>query len=181
MKTNERRLLLLALAVVAIMGGIIMAKQFRSWQQSLTMREETLGHERDLSEAILQETAMWDARDAWITQHQPVAKDNLQADEESFKPLEQKARDLGLTIEHSQYLEHTVSPFWHQAGASMTVSGPLPTVFRWIYSVQSPTDFRVVPSLKITPVKDHPEQVTCIVQFWRWYQPMVTAADSSHQ
>jgi len=179
MKSSERRLLFLSLAVVAIMGGLIMTKNFRAWQLSLTQREEALGHDRDYAEAVLTETALWDAREAWLTQHQPVAKDTLEADTESFQPLEQKAKSLGLTVEHRQPQEQVHSQFWNQSGATMTVTGPLPTVFRWIYSVQSPTEFRVVSSLKISPLKDHPEQVTCAVQIWRWYQPAVAAATAN--
>lgn len=173
MKGSEKQLALLALMVVALMAGLIMAKRFHAWQQTLGHQEQALVSERELDAAILEQTAMWHARDAWLAQHQPVAKNNLDADDESFNPLLQKASSLGLTVLQKQYQEQTQSDFWHQCGVNMTVTGPLPQVFRWIYSVQSPTDFRVVPYLKITPEKDHPDEVTCVVQFWRWYQPVL--------
>jgi hypothetical protein len=180
MKASEKRLASVAGVVVALMAGLILAKQFHAWQKSLTHREELLSEEREMSTAMLEEAPVWDARQAWLSQHQPVAKSDLQADDESFEPLLQKAKGLGLTVEQKQFQEQTQSEFWHQCGANLTVTGPLPLVFRWIYSVQSPTEFRVVPSLKIVPLKDHPEQVTCSIQFWRWYQPMVAASASSN-
>ncbi len=110
------------------------------------------------------------AANGW-PQHQPVAQNDLDADNELFESLLAKAQAAGVSVVTKQFQEQVKTEFFQQAGVTLTVKGDLSNVFRWIYSVLSPGDFRVVPYLKITPDKDDAAKVVCAVQFWRWYQP----------
>ncbi len=176
MKESEKRLLLLAGVVVALIGGLILSKRLLAWQHSLERNELMLATELTDSKDLLQERSLWNARDAWLNKTQPVAKSDSEADTEAFQQLVAKAEGAGLTVEHKQYQEPVKSEYYHQFGDSLTVKGNLPDVFRWIYSVQSPKEFRVVPKMKITPDKEDPSKVVCAIQFWRWYQPSAQGA-----
>ncbi|MEI6536381.1 MAG: hypothetical protein WCN98_13625 [Verrucomicrobiaceae bacterium] len=170
MKSNEKRLLIMSLILFATIGGLILSKRFLSWQRALVTREQAVSLERTEADTLLKEAPLWRARGEWLVQHQPVAKSELDADNELFETLVKNALTDGVTIVNKQFLEPVKNEFYHQRGVTLTVKGDLASVFHWIYSVQSPTEFRVVPYLKITPDKDDLTKVDCSVKFWRWYQ-----------
>ena len=174
MNNNERRLILLLALLLAVIGGITLSRKFISWQKQLAGRELELSFRQSESATLLREADVWKARGAWLTEHQPVLKTRLDAESDLFNTLRDRAQNEGLTITNNQLQEPQKNDAYNQFGVTLTVKGNLASVFRWIYGVQSPTDFRVVPYLKITPDKDDDKKVVCAVQFWRWYQPVNT-------
>jgi Tfp pilus assembly protein PilV len=171
MKDSEKRLLILSLGLLAIIGGLILSQKLRTWQRAIEMQETALAAERVDAAALLAEAPGWQQRGEWLARHQPVAQNDLDADNELFESLLSKAQTAGVSVVTKQFQEQVKTEFFQQAGVTLTVKGDLSNVFRWIYSVLSPGDFRVVPYLKITPDKDDAAKVVCAVQFWRWYQP----------
>lgn len=171
MKDNEKRLLILSFGLLAVIGGLILSQRLRTWQRAIATQEQALAAERMDSDALLADAPAWKERGNWLAKHQPAAKNDLDADNELFEVLLAKAQAAGVSVVTKQFQEQVKNEYFQQAGVTLTVKGDLSNVFRWIYSVQSPADFRVVPYLKITPDKEDAAKVTCAVQFWRWYQP----------
>ncbi len=171
MKQNEKRLLMLFLVMLSIIGGLILTKRFQSWQRSLVTRELAVQTGRSEADELMKNAPAWKSRGEWLTKHQPVVKSDLDADNDLFEALLKNALISGVTIVNKQYQEPVKNEFYNQRGVTLTVKGDLARVFQWIYSLQSPSEFRVVPWLKISPDKDDPKIVVCSVQFWRWYQP----------
>ncbi|MCE9518561.1 MAG: hypothetical protein K8R87_03190 [Verrucomicrobia bacterium] len=171
MKDSEKKLLTLSVGLLAVIGGLMITKTLQSWQRAITIQEQALAAERQDSDDLLADLPNWKKRGEWLAQHQPVAKNDLDADNELFETLLAKAQASGVSVVSKQYQEQVKNEFFQQAGVTLTVKGELSNVFRWIYSVLSPQDFRVVPYLKLTPDKEDPTKVVCAVQFWRWYQP----------
>jgi hypothetical protein len=173
MKASERRLALLALGVMAIIAGLVLSKYFMAWQRTLDSNEAAVVAESDDAKFLLKEMPLWNARGQWLTKTMPVEKSNLEAETETLTELVDKAKAQGLSVEQQQYQEQQKNEYFNQHGVVMTVKGELPNVFRWIYSVQSPADFRVVPQMRIVPDKQDPSKVDCTIQFWHWYQPTI--------
>ena len=171
MKPGEKRLLILFLVMLSIIGGLVLSKRFTSWQRSLATRESAVGMERKEAEALLKDAPVWKARGSWLTRHQPQAKSELDADNDLFETLVKNALTSGVTIEKKQFQEPVKNEYYHQRGVTLTVKGDVASVFHWIYNIQTPVEFRVVPYLRIIPDKDDVKKVVCDVQFWRWYQP----------
>ncbi len=171
MKETERRLLILSFGLLAVIGGLVLSQRLLARQRAIATQEQALAAERADSNALLAEAPGWKERGEWLAKHQPVAQNDLDADNELFETLLTKAQAAGVSVVTKQYQEQVKTEFFQQAGVTLTVKGDLSNVFRWIYSVLSPGDFRVVPYLKITPDKDDAAKVVCAVQFWRWYQP----------
>lgn len=175
MKESEKRLLILSLGLMAVIGGIILSQKLRSWQHALAMQETALAAERVDSDALLAEAPLWKERGEWLAQHQPVTTDAQGANFELLNTLVDKAKAAGISAVINNQLQAPVpNEFYQQVGVTLTVKSDLSNVFRWIYSAQSPTEFLVVPYLKITPDKEDATKVVCAVQFWRWYQPKTT-------
>jgi len=176
MKASEKRLAMVFALLVAVIGGLVLVQKLKSWQISLKLREEAAALEKIGNDELLADSEEWRARNTWLKENQPQAKSDLEADSELMNTLLSQAQKAGVTVLNKQFLEAVKGEFYDQHGVTLTVKGDVPGVFRWIYSVQSPTNFRVVPSLKITPDKDDPAKVTCAVQFWCWYQPLLSKA-----
>lgn len=171
MKTNEKRLILVSLALAAGLGGLLLSRHLGDWRRSQQQREERLRLARTEADALLAEATLWKARGAWLDSHQPAMKSDLDADNILFESLLVKAQSAGVEVVTKQYQEPVKTERYHQAGVTLTVKGELPSVFQWIWSVQAPAEFCVVPLMTVKPDKDDPAKITCAIQFWRWYQP----------
>ena len=171
MKDTEKRLLTLSVGLLAVIGGLLLSQRLQSWQRAITIQEQALAAEREDSNALLIDAPNWKRRGEWLAQNQPLTNDIQGADSELLDTLLSKAQGAGISVVTKQFQEQVKNEFFQQCGVTLTVKGDLSNVFRWIYSVLSPGEFRVVPYLKITPDKDDTSKVVCAVQFWRWYQP----------
>jgi hypothetical protein len=178
MTASERRLLMILCLLAVLAGSMVGAQQLLAWQKRLDRgesRAELLQLEADL---LLAEAADWKARATWLQQTQPAMKDALEANEELAR-AEEQARNRNLEPLSKQLLEPESTAQYRQTGFSMTVRGALPDVLGWLHGMQSPADFRVIPSLKVVPDKDDPALVTATVHFWRWYQPSLSLAGAT--
>jgi hypothetical protein len=178
MSRNERLLLVVFAALLVIFASFIGIKQFKSWRSRMDEREHRLSLQRIEADALMQDAPLWKQRDAWISEHQPRYESESETTQELLDFATRQAAQAGLTVESKQYQKPRDSAHHRQFGVTLVVKGKFPQVFRWIYDLQTPTSFRVVPYLKVIPDKDDPQSVVCSIQFWRWYQP-VTAKTSA--
>jgi len=176
MKASERRLLVIFCVLIAVVGGLILAQGMRKWQRNLDRRERDVELAEIEATAVMADAAEWNAKGAWLMQAQPSAQSPQEADQELLDTVSKKAESFGLRIVSRQLQERRHTDFYEQFGVGMTVQGELEKVFRWIYELQNPQEFRVVPALKIVPDKEDPTKVTATVQFWRWYSTRMAAA-----
>lgn len=176
MKASERRLLMLFLVLVALLGGVLLADQLRAWQHRLDRRERDAELVQIEATTLLAEAPQWMARGAWLAQAQPVAKSELEANQGLLDVLQGSASAAGLEIQKPVIDPVHKTDVYRQFGVSFTVKGEVPALMGWIHSTLQPGSFYVVPSLRITPDKEVPEKVTAQVRFWRWYGPELAAA-----
>lgn len=172
MKASERRLLALFLLLLAIVGGMVLTRHLREWQHRIEVAEHRLSLERMETEAMLAQGPEWKAAGTWIAEHQPAVKDKSEADEELFNNVRNSAQAAGLSISNQQWQVPSDSPYFHQAGVTLTVKGELPALFGWLYSMQSPTAFAVIPTLKLKPDKEDNKKAQCDLTVWRWSRPL---------
>lgn len=176
MKASEKRLLSLFLLLLAAVGGMVLTQRLKAWQHNVEVKEHKLSLERMETEGMLAQASEWKAAAAWLAEHQPPAKDKTDADNELYQTVRQKAEGAGLSVSNEQFQPSEDTDYYHQSGVTLTVKGELPSVFRWLYSMQSPTMFAVIPSLKVKTDKDDDKKVQCDIIFWRWFQPLTAKA-----
>ncbi len=179
MSRNERRLLVAFVALLVIFASFIGVKQLQAWSARLDQKAHLLSLQRIEADALMQDSVVWEKRAAWISEHQPRFESESETTQDLLDFATQKATQAGLTVQSKQYQKPHNSDHLKQFGVTLTVKGNLPQVFRWIYDLQTPTSFRVVPYMKVTPDKDDAQSVLCSIQFWRWYQvtpPKTTAS-----
>jgi hypothetical protein len=177
MQRNERRLLIAAAAIASVFAVMLTAQKLIHWQKNLDRREREIELLQMEAEALLADAPEWEARARWLTQTQPVASDELEANKE-LDHIVALAKREGLVVQSQQLQEPMKTDFFLQIGVNLTVKGRVPAVFRWMHTLLAPTEFRFVPALKINPDKDDPAQVVAQVQFWRRYSPSLAASAS---
>lgn len=178
MNPNERRLLVAFATLLVIFTSLAGIKHLQAWRSRIDQRADALSLQRTDADALMQDATLWKQRDEWITGHQPRFESESETTQELLDFATRQASQAGLTVESKQYQKPQDSAHRRQFGVTLIVKGKLPQVFRWIYDLQTPTSFRVVPYLKVTPDKEDPQSVLCSIQFWRWYQtaPAKTAS-----
>ena len=124
---------------------------------------------------LLPEASEWKAKGAWLTQVLPVATSEFKANEDLYDMLHATAKSAGLEVPKSQVENVDVTPFYRQFSVTLSVSGDLPSLMRWIYERLQPGSFYVVPQLRITQDKDDTKKVNAQVRFMRWYAPDMPA------
>jgi hypothetical protein len=176
MKANERRLLT-AFVVLAVLFAVVFGTQWiRGWQRRIERREREAELAQMEAATLLAEAPIWIAKDNWLSQKQPEAESESQANEGLLEHLRSSAASAGIEISKTQIEPAPKMEYYRQFGVSLLLKGDLPVIMRWTHGLLAPETFYVVPQLRITPDKDDPKKVTALVRVWRWYRPELAAA-----
>jgi len=171
MKQSEKKLAIVFVFLLAIIGGLVLFQQLQGWSVRLNSQDTQLNLKEQEAGILMDQGPLWQEREAWLNAHQPPLVSELEADEQLKETVKKKAAEAGVQVLGNQLQPPVKGPYYEQHGVTLTVTGDLKAVMRWVYSLQSPTEFRVVPSIKITPDKKDPSKVVCAIQFWKWYSP----------
>lgn len=176
MKASERRLLVVLGVLAAICGGAILSQRLLQKQHAVERREQSLELRKMEAEALMAEADKWKQRLDWLQTTQPSMTSENQASEDLLEALVSAASTESLTVQKKQLHEPVTSAFYREVGVTLTVTGPLPSVFRWMHGLLAPQNFRVVSGLKITPDTAEPSNVVAIVRISQLHAPVVAGA-----
>lgn len=170
MKPSEKRLLF-ALLGMLVLGGVVIGSDYYFDQRDLLLSERAnLETERVEIEALFEEKEIWEMRASWLESNQPEFTTNEQIEQAIFQEaLAEKAE--GVTTSKQTPLPTVSTPDYIQAGVALSASGELKSVFRWLYDLNRPEDFRVIRNLKVQPDKETPENIIATFELLRWYAP----------
>lgn len=181
MKRSERRLLIIFLSLAAIMGGVMASQKLLQWDHQLDRTERDLELAKMESDVLLGQSALWKARSEWITRTQPVASSGLDASKGLLDSLRHAAKGAGIDISKTQVEPEVATGYYRQFGVTLTLKGDLPKILDWIHSTQQPSDFFLIPMLKITPDKGDSQDVIVQVTFERRFTPEYAAVPGAKQ
>lgn len=170
MKASERRLLSVFLVLVGVIGAVLGVQQLRAWQHRLERHEWDVELAQMESRTLLAEAPLWIAKEEWLTEVQPAAESELQANEGLLEQLRNSATGMGLEISKTQIEATQQTDYYRQFGVSLLLKGDLPQLMRWAHGLLGPNTFYVMPQLRISPDKDDPQKITALVRVWRWYR-----------
>ena len=171
MKSNERRLMIIFLVLAAGMGGAILGQRLMQWDHRLDRMERDLELAKMESDTLIAQAPLWKARSEWIQQTQPVAASGFDAGNNLVESLRQAAEAGGIDINKTETEEVVQTGYYRQYGVKFTATGELPKILGWIHATLNPSEFYVVPRLRITPDKGESQKVIAQVTFQRRYTP----------
>lgn len=170
MKASEKRLLFALLAML-FLGAVVIGSDFYfDKRDTLIAERSTLDTEWVEIEALFEEKEIWEMRAEWLEQHQPKFTSSEQIEQEVYK-MALAEEVAGVTTSKQTLLPTTTTPDYVQAGVSLSASGDLASVFRWIHSLNRPEDFRVIRNIKVQPDKEKAENIVANFELLRWYAP----------
>lgn len=181
MKPGERRLIAILGVLAAVCGAAIMAQMLLRKQSSLERRQQTLELKRMEAEAMLAESALWKARLEWLRANQPAMTSENQASQDLLDEILAAAAQQRLTVQKKQLHEAARTTFFNEVGVTLTLTGDLPDVFRWLHGLLAPESFRMVSYLKILPDTQDATKVTVIARINRRHAPAITAVESKKE
>lgn len=178
MKASELRLLMILGVLAALCGGAILSQRLLRQQHAIERREQTLELRQMEMQSMLTEVEMWRQRLNWLQETQPAMTSENQASEQLLETLLATAATNGLTVQKKQLHEPVTAAFYREVGVTLTIRGPLPSVFRWMHGLLAPAAFRVVPQVKITPDAANPADVVAVLHISQLHAPAVAQQPS---
>lgn len=170
MKPNEKRLLIGLLAVLFLGAGVIGSDYYFGKRDALLSEKANLDNEWITIETLFEEKEMWELRATWLAEHQPVFTSTEEIDQAIFKEALADGVD-GVTTSRHTLLPMVNTSYYTQSGVSLTASGELGDVFRWLHGLNRPESFHVIRNLKVGPDKDKAENIVAQLELLRWYTP----------
>lgn len=173
MKASELRLLMILGVLAALCGGALLSQRLLRQQHAIERREQALELRQMEMQSMLTEVEMWRQRLNWLQETQPAMTSENQASEQLLETLLAAAAANGLTVQKKQLHEPVTAAFYREVGVTLTIRGPLPSVFRWMHGLLAPASFRVVPQVKITPDAANPADVVAVLHISQLHAPAV--------
>lgn len=173
MKRSEKRLLAILLSLLVLGGLVLSFDIFREKRQELLAEQSRLEMEWVEIEALFEEKEIWELRAAWLEQNQPSFTSNEAISQAIFNDSMAENR-RGIDITKQTLLPVETTDTYVQAGISVTASGELAAISRWIYDITRPASFRTIRNLAIRPNADDPGNITAQFELLRWYAPPQT-------
>ncbi len=174
MNTRERKLISFLGVLAAVFGAIFIAQALLRKQSAFDRRQQTLEFKRMEAVAMLGEAELWKARLAWLQTNQPAITSENQASQELLDELLLAAAAQRLTVQKKQLHEATQTSFYQEVGVTLTLTGDLPDVFRWLHGLLSPESFHMASFLKIMPDAQDAQKVSVTARINRLHAPAVT-------
>ena len=153
-----------------------------SW---LKKKNLVIERQRITMETRARELQMWKTRAPEAEQKRVFLNQHLQAyaDEATRETyldqfINQEASSLDLTVRKNQPMPVKLEEHFHKSRYTAEVSGSWDNVFEFIFRLQSPKEFRFVPSVRIKPQKkegattnDEPADAVCTFEIEKWWSP----------
>lgn len=180
MSDREKKLLTLfglAALIIAIFFG------FNFFQKTkMEVQQKRIAAEAELKQAQMyhsQHDAIVDEIE-WLNKNEPKPKAEALVPSELQQFCATSAAAQSITIKNQKIepgshdnAEAAVlaAAKYRAARVQFTVTCREEPLYRWLSTVHSPNDFRVVHSLKLNPNREDDTQIDCVVTFEQWYIP----------
>ena len=118
-------------------------------QRAQTMEYAQLKADQAEARVTLLSAATWQKRQAWIAQHEPVAKDEGDAKAETLQAVLKAAREKGLQVLEQSLNDTTDDQRGFRVEMALTVKGSMQALSAWVAGLQDPASFYAVPSISL--------------------------------
>lgn len=135
-------------------------------RNDLAAREST----RTQQAVFLNERAMWEARQKWLDEHQPILKSPVEAST-LLDQLKQIAGKHNILIENPVIGSGETTPQRQTVFASIETKSPWPPLLRFLYDVQQPDSFIVFESVNLAIDPNDPTTMRGKFKIARWFAP----------
>jgi hypothetical protein len=175
--SREKNLLLLCVAVLVVMLGMILAKQFLDRRKVAEEKIVALQRQKLENDGWAKEQPFWEKRRLWLAEKMPGTESLGRAQGQLLEDIQNDALEWGFIAE-----QPTLPPLaatsnatsYREVTVSVRLRGDQTTVLSWLATLQSPEKFQAVRDLQIeidTRAREKTPQVICNLTLARWFKP----------
>jgi len=169
--SSERRLLVLCVGVITLVGVFFVWRDHRSRVTAAKDKIENLESRFTAAVAAAGDAPFWRERQTWLDAAMPVMGDSGQAHSSFLEQLQATARERGLIVASPVLLKPEGGAHHRELPVSLSVTGPDNALYRWLADLQSPEKFQLVKYLLLTPASAKPPRMTVSITVARLYKP----------
>ena len=172
MSKREKTLLSILLTAFVVMLVLFGYKWLSTKKAAIKTEIETLEATLDVATAAEDARSRVAAEETWLAKHTPEPKEAELAPSrlESFTTAE--AKRAGLTVKVPRILENDTSGVhYERARFQITVTGRENLLWTWLVKLHSPTEFRAVTQLQLSPNREDDTLIDAQVQVEEWFVP----------
>ena len=122
------------------------------------------------SAVYIKERGLWEKRDQWLRQHQPVLKSEAESSN-LLDEVKQIAGKHNILIENPAIGSGETTPNHQTVFASIETKSPWPPLVRFLYDVQRPEAFLVFESVNLAIDSSDPTMMRGKFKIARWFAP----------
>jgi len=126
----------------------------------------------------VRERAVWQKRDEWLRQHQPIMKGAAEAST-LLDQLKQIAGKYNIVVENPAIGSGETTPYHQTVFASIETKCPWPALVHFLYDAQQPESFLVLESVNLAVDSGDPTLMHGKFKIARWFAPAQRANPSS--
>ena len=120
---------------------------------------------------FMKERALWQKRDDWLHQHQPILKNAGEAQTGLLDEFKQVASKHDILIENPAIGSGETTPNHQTVFASIETKSPWPPLVHFLYNVQQPESFIVFETVNLMIDSSDPTMMRGKFKIARWFAP----------
>jgi hypothetical protein len=170
MNRRERLLaLIVSGTVIALLNLVIWSWLFGALGRARAQLAERRATRAEQA-VYVKERSLWENRDQWLRQHQPVLKNAADAST-LLDELKQVAGKYNILIENPAIGAGETTPNHQTVFASIETKSPWPPLVHFLYDVQQPEAFVVFESVNLAIGGADPTMMRGKLKIARWFAP----------
>jgi hypothetical protein len=170
MSQRERTLAwIVASAIVLLINLLIWSKLFSllgETKAELAIHRAT----RNEQEVFIKDRDLWERRDKWIKQHQPILKSAVEASS-LLDQIKQVAGKHNVLIENPAIGAGETTPDHQSVFATIETKSPWPPLIHFLFDVQQPESFVVFESVQLQIDNADPTMMRGKFKVAKWFAP----------
>ena len=159
-----------------VAGAIILLINLLIWSKLFGMLGETKAEmavfraTRTEQEVFIKDRALWERRDKWIKEHQPVLKSAVEAST-LLDQIKQIAGKHNVLIENPAIGAGETTPDHQSVFATIETKSPWPPLIHFLFDVQQPEAFIVFESVQLQIDSADPTMMRGKFKVAKWFAP----------
>ena len=159
-----------------VAGAIVLLINLLVWSKLFSMLGETKAElavyraTRIEQEVFIKDRVLWERRDKWIKEHQPVLKSAVEASS-LLDQIKQIAGKHNVLIENPAIGAGETAPDHQSVFATVETKSPWPPLIHFLFDVQQPEAFVVFESVQLQIDSNDPTMMRGKFKVAKWFAP----------
>lgn len=171
---REKRLLAACIAVLAISGTTLLAKEFLDRRAAVEKTITTLEAEKRDNDSWLTQRDFQQSRKEWIEASLPSTDSLGRAQGQLLEEFQNQALDHEIRVVSSSLPAAHSTAHYREVAVTLKLHGDQAQMLAWLATIQSPERFYIIKAIELDPdtrSRAPTPQIECDITIARWFKP----------